>query len=90
MSKWRPIDSAPKEIVYQDVTPFGPKEDPLIHEYGPHILAYPVSGGRAGVVRWWQSNKVEPNGRRPSNFLGDCGNAYRPTHWMPLPKAPAP
>lgn len=41
-----------------------------------------------GVLRlhWWDVNK---NGEtRFCNFIGDCGNAYYPTDWMPLPKPP--
>src|SRR4051794_38002108 len=78
--RWQPIETAPKEICSRDVTPFGPKDDPLIHEYGPYILAYPVFG-RVAIVRWWQSNK-DP---RSCNFLEDGGNAARPSHWMPVP-----
>jgi hypothetical protein len=76
MSKWQPIETAPKEIV-SEYDRFG---------YGKYILAYPANGGGVSRVRWWQSLNDETG--RYRNFLGDCGNAYRPTHWMPLPAPP--
>ena len=53
--------------------------------YGPYILAYPVSGGVARV-RWWDGNQGTET--RWTNFIGDCGNAYFPTFWMPIPDPP--
>ena len=77
MSEWQPISTAPKAIVstYDN------------GEYGEYILAFPISGGVARV-RWWQSKDETHRQQGYQNFLGDCGNAYRPTHWMPLPSPP--
>lgn len=77
MSDWQDISTAPKQIVssYDG------------SQYGAYILAYPING-RVARVRWWQSDKEQYRKQGYQNFLGDCGNAYRPTHWMPLPKAP--
>lgn len=74
---WQPIETAPKDVVrIYDAA-----------QYGPYILAYPINGGVARV-RWWQSTGDDTG--RFCNFLGDCGNAYHPTHWMPLPSPPSP
>lgn len=75
MSKWKPIETAPKEIVstYDSA------------QYGEYILGYPIYG-HVARIRWWQS-KNDDTGRY-RNFLADGGNACHPTHWMPLPEPP--
>lgn len=80
MSAWQSIETAPKKIV-REHTP-SPYEN-LTHQYGARILACGGNcWGETIVVKWWQS-KSDP---AACNFLGDCGNAFRPTHWRPLPK----
>ncbi len=80
MSKWQPIETAPKDIVdRQSFTSNSAK----FHEYGPYILAC-EEYGRPRVMRWW-SVSDEPDA---CNFMGDCGNAYRPKWWQPLPEPP--
>lgn len=72
-SAWRPIEAAPKDIVWCMNG----------HEYGPYILAS-VRGGDVDRVRWWQFEKD----RGACNFLTAGGSPVHPTHWMPLPGAP--
>jgi hypothetical protein len=78
--KWEPIETAPKNIVSREA--FGSKGSHF-HEYGPYILACSECDSPRRM-RWWQVNDDVP----VSNFLGDCGNAFFPTHWMPLPEPP--
>lgn len=71
--KWRSIETAPKG-----------EKTPGVTLIGPHILgATPY-----GVLRlhWWNGNEGDET--RFQNWIGDCGNAYHPTHWMPLPAPP--
>lgn len=82
MLGWQPIETAPREIISREKLLFGD----VYHERGRHILAAGGNCYRARVVRWWQTSD-DP--RRYCNFLGDCGNAFYPTHWMPLPDPPA-
>lgn len=72
MSTWRPIETAPKDIVFRDG----------IHSYGRYILVYRTYG-EVDRVRWWQTD--EPG---VGNFLDGGGNAVRPAYWIPLPKPP--
>jgi hypothetical protein len=77
MSEWQPIETAPKKIISR----YGN------WEYGQRILAFPVHG-EVARVRWWQSKDEKSRKEGYQNFLGDCGNAYHPTHWRHLPKPP--
>ena len=78
MTKWQPIETAPKEIVSRTTSA----------EYGHYILAYPARGG-VSRVRWWQTADKDFEGwERYQNFLDDGGCASHPTHWMPLPEPP--
>lgn len=72
--KWRPGNTAPKNIVRTNGG----------DQYGPYFLA----DTDYGVVRlrWWQAIKNEDG--RWQNFLGDCGNVFRVKHWTPLPRPP--
>jgi len=77
MSEWQDISTAPKNIVSRR------SMGKFDHEFGPYILGY--VGGDVLRLRWWQSS-VDPE--NICNFLGDCGNAYKPSHWHPLPSPP--
>ena len=72
--RWQAIESAPKEIISTDGR----------NRYGPYILGY--VGNQILRLRWWDANKGDE--KKYCNFLGDCGNAYNPSYWMPLPKPP--
>ena len=74
MAEWQPIETAPKTIVWRNG----------IHRYGEYFLGY--ANGDVRRLRWWDGN--EAGETRWCNFLGDCGNAYHPSHWMPLPEPP--
>lgn len=63
------MDTAPKEIV-------GATDG---HRYGPWFLGWADYEWRR--LRWWETDK----GGGGSNFVGDCGNAFHPKAWMPLP-----
>ena len=74
MGEWQPIETAPKAIE----TTIG------VHRYGPNILA--ISGTTYEVTRWWDANEREET--KHCNWIDGGGNAWRPTHWMPLPDPP--
>jgi len=74
VGEWQPIETAPKHPVFDS----GPSQ------YGPEVLG--TDGDTMHVTRWWQSKfSVHNRGR---NWLDDGGNAWRPTHWIPLPDPP--
>lgn len=76
MSKWQPIETAPKEIDWR-------KDG---HEYGKHILVWPYYGE---VVRAkWEQWRNESGEIIGSSFIVDGGYNVWPTHWRPVPKPP--
>lgn len=78
MGKWKKIDDDARRIVRESDG----------GAYGRYILAYPISG-EVTRVRWWQTTRGDERDKsRFRNFLGDCGNAYHPTHYMEMPKEP--
>ena len=75
--KWQPIETAPKQIVSRrSLIADSDKQ----HEFGPHVLLWPVYG-EVARGRWWQAEHY-------SNWLCDGGTAVQPTHWKPLPEPP--
>ena len=78
-AEWQPIATAPKSTV----------ENGLVR--GIYILGYCPDEGtdpQACIsVIWWEP--LMRNGR--GQWHGEiCDTPMRPTHWLPLPKAPAP
>lgn len=73
MMKWRPIETAPKDIIKEY---YGQR-------YGARILGVDGAGWIATCL-WWES--ADGYG---SNFLTDGGTGFLPTHWMPLPDPPS-
>ena len=79
---WQPIETAPRD---------GTKILGWNAEYGARETNMGRYGeGSIGYARW-------KSGDGPLNFGWDwiepkanCGHTWKPTHWMPLPAAPAP
>lgn len=71
--EWHDIVTAPKDAYKRDGS-----------QYGPRILV--TDGHNVTCAHWWQSLDIDP--KRFRNFIDDGGNAFRPTHWMPLPPPP--
>lgn len=54
------------------------------YKYGPRFIGF--ADGEVMVLHWWDGNKS--GWMHACNFIGDNGQAYYPTHWMPLPEPP--
>lgn len=70
---WRPIESAPKDGVYQDGH----------NHYSAYILVCSGHYDTPRRARWWFRDDSDS-----SDFIADGGVAVYPTHWMPLPEPP--
>lgn len=70
---WAPIESAPKDGVYQDGH----------NHYSEHILAWWPGALAVARVRYWCRDDSEA-----CNFLADGGYAVFPTHYIPMPPPP--
>lgn len=71
---WQPIETASKDAVRADGA----------DRYGKRVLVWWPNVLEPVCANWWF------RADRPScNFLTDGGRACYPTHWMPLPAAPA-
>lgn len=76
LTEWRTIDDTVKRIEAENEYAEG-----KFHKYGPWIIGYPGQDHAPARMRWWEAGGA-------NNFIGDDGNAYRPTHWLPLPLPP--
>lgn len=79
MSKWRTIDSAPKDGTWVLVTGCESGDEDstqpcIVAQWTNHLNGETRPGG------WWQFAWFD------SGYYGRCGD---PTHWMPLPLPPS-
>lgn len=84
---WMPIETAPRGSGEN-----GPSDvrDPAYVE-PPHLLLNTAEGVIVGYYDWYYHPGYGRGARFGESAWRDCngGQAYEPTHWMPLPEPPA-
>jgi hypothetical protein len=79
MSEWQLIKTVPKDG--RSVLLFTPPSSALTD--APYY-----STGGMWVGYWFSSPKEIDDGWQEPTFGGSPGDAWEPTHWMPLPEGP--
>jgi uncharacterized protein DUF551 len=80
MSEWQPIETAPKDGTW--ILGWMPYDSGGGEAGFAYVMAYSKFGNEAARVRYGGEGYWHEAGGEADWMLG-------PTHWMPLPKAPA-